>query len=125
MVSMVSRLFVVSVFNLRLIKLNLKKRLTIFTLFIVVITSGLVGVALIEIGFKNQIGQLEYELDSIRSTVQESDVDKVSLALALTGASRSNLSLYLVDNEGEIYILEDKSGNTNQVQEIQRSSCWS
>lgn len=121
MVSMVSRLFVVSVFNLRLIKLNLKKRLTIFTLFIVVITSGLVGVALIEIGFKNQIGQLEYELDSIRSTVQESDVDKVSLALALTGASRSNLSLYLVDNEREIYILEDKSGNTNQVQEIQRS----
>ena len=105
--------------------MNLKKRLTIFTLFIVVITSGLVGVALIEIGFKNQIGQLEYELDSIGSTVQESDVDKVSLALALTGASRSNLSLYLVDNEREIYILEDKSGNTNQVQEIQRSSCWS
>lgn len=121
MVSMVSRLFVVSVFNLRLLKLNLKKRLTIFTLFIVVITSGLVGVALIEIGFKNQIGQLEYELDSIGSTVQESDVDKVSLALALTGASRSNLSLYLIDKEREIYILEDKSGNTNQVQEIQRS----
>lgn len=101
--------------------MNLKKRLTIFTLFVVVITSGLVGVALIEIGFKNQIGQLEYELDSIGSTVQESNVDKVSLALALTGASRSNLSLYLVDNEREIYILEDKSGNTNQVQEIQRS----
>lgn len=101
--------------------MNLKKRLTIFTLFVVVITSGLVGVALIEIGFKNQIGQLENELDSIGSTVQESNVDKVSLALTLTGASRSNLSLYLVDKEREIYILEDKSGNINQIQEIQRS----
>ena len=101
--------------------MNLKTRLTIFTLFVVVITSGLVGVALIEIGFKNQIGQLKYELGSIGSTVQESNVDKVSLALALTGASRSNLSLYLVDKEREIYILEDKSSDTNQIQEIQKS----
>lgn len=101
--------------------MNLKKRLTIFTLFVVVITSGLVGVALIEIGFKNQIDQLKYELNSIGSTVQESKVDKVSLALALTGASRSNLSLYLVDKEREIFILEDKSGDTNQIQDIQKS----
>lgn len=79
------------------------------------------GVALIEIGFKNQIDQLKYELNSIGSTVQESKVDKVSLALALTGASRSNLSLYLVDKEREIFILEDKSGDTNQIQDIQKS----
>lgn len=93
--------------------MNLKKRLTIFTVLVVIITSGSVGLALIENSHKNQVSRVESELSSIINTVNDSQVDKVTLALALSDASQSNIALFLSDENGEIYSLSNNSNESS------------
>ena len=95
--------------------MNLKKRLTIFTVLVVIITSGSVGLALIENSHRNQVSRLESELSSIINTVNDSQVDKVTLALALSDASQSNISLFLLDENGEIYSLSNNSNESSEL----------
>jgi len=95
--------------------LNLKKRLTIFTVLVVIITSGSVGLALIENSHRNQVSRVESELSSIINTVNDSQVDKVTLALALSDASQSNISLFLSDENGEIYSLSNYSNESSEL----------
>ena len=95
--------------------MNLKKRLTIFTVLVVIITSGSVGLALIENSHKNQVSRVESELSSIINTVNDSQVDKVTLALALSDASQSNISLFLSDENGEIYSLSNNSNESSEL----------
>ena len=98
--------------------MNLKKRLTIFTVLVVIITSGSVGLALIENSHRNQVSRVESELSSIINTVNDSQVDKVTLALALSDASQSNISLFLSDENGEIYSLSNNSNESSELQTI-------
>ena len=98
--------------------MNLKKRLTIFTVLVVIITSGSVGLALIENSHRNQVSRVESELSSIIKTVNDSQVDKVTLALALSDASQSNISLFLSDENGEIYSLSNNSNESSELQTI-------
>lgn len=95
--------------------MNLKKRLTIFTVLVVIITSGSVGLALIENSHKNQVSRVESELSSIINTVNDSQVDKVTLALALSDASQSNIALFLSDENGEIYSLSNNSNESSEL----------
>lgn len=95
--------------------MNLKKRLTIFTVLVVIITSGSVGLALIENSHRNQVSRVESELSSIINTVNDSQVDKVTLALALSDASQSNISLFLSDENGEIYSLSNNSNESSEL----------
>lgn len=95
--------------------MNLKKRLTIFTVLVVIITSGSVGLALIEDSHKKQVSQVESDLTSIINTVNDSQVDKVTLALALSDASQSNVSLFLSDENGEIYSLSNSSNKSSEL----------
>lgn len=98
--------------------MNLKKRLTIFTVLVVIITSGSVGLALIEDSHKKQVSQVESDLTSIINTVNDSQVDKVTLALALSDASQSNVSLFLSDENGEIYSLSNSSNKSSELRTV-------
>ncbi len=99
--------------------MNLKKRLTIFTVLVVIITSGSVGLALIENSHKNQVNRVESELSSIINTVNDSQVDKVTLALALSDASQSNISLFLSDENGEVYSLSNNPNESSELRTIE------
>lgn len=78
------------------------------------VTSGLVGVFLIEAGFRDQLGQIDQELNSIVKSVKTSKVDKATVALALVNASGSNFSLYIAGEDNEIYALVDKADDLQQ-----------
>jgi signal transduction histidine kinase len=73
------------------------------------VTSGAVGFAFIEIGYRNQVKLVESDLDVIVESVSDSDVDKATLALALAEASPFSVSLYLSDENNEFYELASNS----------------
>ncbi|MGA0884274.1 MAG: hypothetical protein ACO3Q1_06335, partial [Candidatus Nanopelagicales bacterium] len=77
--------------------MSLQKRLTAFTLTVVVLASGSIGLYLIESSFRNQLNKVRAELISISETIDGSQVDKVTVALALVSASQSNVSLFLAE----------------------------
>ena len=87
--------------------MTIQKRLTLFTLIVVVATTGSAGLFLIQSSFRNQINNVNEELISIVETVKDSDSDKASLALALVNSSQAKISLYLADKNNELIPLLD------------------
>jgi len=108
----------VLVSKLRPNELNIQKRLTFFTLAVVIITTGFAGLFLIENSHREQLQTVNTELDSIIETVSGSLSDKASLALALVNSSQSNFSLFLNDNNQEIFPLIDKGEDPQQLQAV-------
>ncbi len=106
----------VLVSKLRTNELNIQKRLTFFTLAVVIITTGFAGLFLIENSHRERLQTVNTELDSIIETVSGSLSDKASLALALVNSSQSNFSLFLNDNNQEIFPLIDKGEDPQQLQ---------
>jgi signal transduction histidine kinase len=98
--------------------LSLQKRLTAFTLTVVVLASGSIGLYLIESSFRNQLNKVRAELISISETIDGSQVDKVTVALALVSASQSNVSLFLAEENNEIIPLAYSSNDDLQIQAV-------
>jgi len=98
--------------------LSLQKRLTAFTLTVVVLASGSIGLYLIESSFRNQLNKVRAELISISETIDGSQVDKVTVALALVSASQSNVSLFLAEENNEIIPLAYSSNDNLQIQAV-------
>jgi signal transduction histidine kinase len=95
--------------------LSLQKRLTAFTLVVVIIVAGSAGLFLIQIGFRDQLSRVFSELKSIEDTVIASEVDKATVALALVSASQAKISLYVADENNDIYPLFDRAEDTEQL----------
>lgn len=104
------------VFKLRRNRLNLQKRLTAFTLTVVVLTSGSIGMFLIQLNFRNQLEQIREEFNSITETINGSRVDKVTVALALVSASQSDISLFLSEANSELIPLVSTSIDEAQLE---------
>ena len=98
--------------------MSLQKRLTAFTLTVVVLASGSIGLYLIESSFRNQLNKVRAELISISETIDGSQVDKVTVALALVSASQSNVSLFLAEENNEIIPLAYSSNDNLQIQAV-------
>ena len=98
--------------------MSLQKRLTAFTLTLVVLASGSIGLYLIESSFRNQLNKVRAELISISETIDGSQVDKVTVALALVSASQSNVSLFLAEENNEIIPLAYSSNDDLQIQAV-------
>lgn len=98
--------------------MSLQKRLTAFTLTVVVLASGSIGLYLIESSFRNQLNKVRAELISISETIDGSQVDKVTVALALVSASQSNVSLFLAEENNEIIPLAYSSNDDLQIQAV-------
>ncbi|NCV35089.1 MAG: hypothetical protein EBW66_05835, partial [Actinobacteria bacterium] len=95
--------------------MSLQKRLTAFTLVVVIMAAGSAGLFLIQIGFRDQLSRVFSEIQSIEDTVIASDVDKATVALALVSASQSKISLYVADENNDIYPLFDRAEGTEQL----------
>ena len=87
--------------------MNLKQRLTLFTLLVVVLASGSVGFFLIASNTREQSGKLKVEIEQIKSTIKNSENEKISVALSLVDSSDYRLSLLLADENGEFVPLAD------------------
>ena len=87
--------------------MNLKQRLTLFTLLVVVLASGSVGFFLIASNTREQSGKLKVEIEQIKSTIKDSKNEKISVALSLVDSSDYRLSLLLADENGEFVYLAD------------------
>ena len=98
--------------------MSLQKRLTAFTLTVVVLASGSIGLYLIESSFRNQLNKVRAELISISETIDGSQVHKVTVALALVSASQSNVSLFLAEENNEIIPLAYSSNDDLQIQAV-------
>lgn len=80
-----------------------------------VLTSGSVGLFLIEVDFRNQLKQARSELISVRESIESSQVDKVTVALALVSASQSDTSLFLAEDKSEVIPLAFRSNDVIQL----------
>ncbi len=98
--------------------MSLQKRLTAFTVTVVILASGSIGLYLIESSFRNQLNKVRSELISISETIDGSQVDKVTVALALVSASQSNISLFLAEENNEIIPLAYSSNDDLQIQAV-------
>ena len=95
--------------------MTIQKRLTLFTLLVVVLATGSAGLFLIQSGYRNQLENVNSELASIIETVKKSDSDKASLALALVNSSQTKFSLSLADKNNELIPLLDFGEDRQQL----------
>ena len=95
--------------------MSLQKRLTSFTLMVVVVASGSIGTFQIQTAFRDQLNQVRSELRSITETIDGTEVDKLTIALALASASQSNISLLLIEENGELVPLAFAEDNYVQL----------
>ena len=73
----------------------------------VVLASGSVGFFLIASNTREQSGKLQVEIEQIKSTIKDSENEKISVALSLVDSSDYRLSLLLADENGEFVYLAD------------------
>lgn len=98
--------------------MTIQKRLTLFTLLVVVLATGSAGLFLIQSGYRNQLENVNSELASIIETVKKSDSDKASLALALVNSSQTKFSLSVADKNNELIPLLDFGEDRQQLEAV-------
>ena len=98
--------------------MTIQRRLTLFTLLVVVLTTGSAGLFLIQSSYQNKLENVKTELASIIKTVEESDSDKASLALALINSSQTKFSLFLADDKNELIPLLDFGEDLQQLEAV-------
>lgn len=101
--------------------MSLQKRLTSFTLMVVVVASGSIGLFQIQTAFREQLNQVSSELRSISETIDGTQVDKLTVALALTSASQSDVSLFLIEENGDLIPLAFDEDNDAQLIKVRSS----
>jgi K+-sensing histidine kinase KdpD len=101
--------------------MSLQKRLTSFTLMVVVVASGSIGLFQIQTAFREQLNQVSSELRSISETIDGTQVDKLTVALALTSASQSDISLFLIEENGGLIPLAFDEDNDAQLNKVKSS----
>ncbi|NDD59853.1 MAG: sensor histidine kinase [Actinobacteria bacterium] len=97
--------------------MSLQRRLTIFTVTLVTLLSGLLGGFLIKQDFDGAINQIRTELTFIKDSVADSKEDKVTTAVALARSAPFQISVSLVDENGDVTpILEPDEEPQNTIE---------
>lgn len=87
--------------KLRIHNVGIQRRLTIFTVALVVFLSSLLGGALIQQGFGSSIESIRSDLRAIADQIASSDSDKMTIALSLVQDATTPISIFLTDETGE------------------------
>ena len=97
--------------------MSLQRRLTIFTVTLVTLLSGLLGGFLIKQDSDGAINQIRTELTFIKDSVADSKEDKVTTAVALARSAPFQISVSLVDENGDVTpILEPDEEPQNTIE---------
>jgi len=96
--------------------LSLQKRLTIFTVTLTTAITVILGLTLVESTYRAQVRSLDNEINQISQATKSGEESLLSEALSLASASSNNLSLILLDANGELLpVLEQVVNLSNEL----------
>ncbi len=99
--------------------MTLQKRLTIFTVTLTTAITVILGFILVESTYRAQIGSLDLEMSQISQATKSGEDSLITEALTLASASRNNLSLLVLDQNGELLpVLEQIEALSNTLEEL-------
>ncbi len=96
--------------------MTLQKRLTIFTVTLTTAITVILGLTLVESTYRAQVRSLDNEINQISQATKSGEESLLSEALSLASASSNNLSLILLDANGELLpVLEQVVNLSNEL----------
>lgn len=96
--------------------MTLQKRLTIFTVTLTTAITVILGFILVESTYRAQVRSLDNEINQISQATKSGEESLLSEALSLASASSNNLSLILLDANGELLpVLEQVVNLSNEL----------
>lgn len=82
--------------------MTLQKRLTIFTVTLTTAITVILGLTLVESTYRAQVRSLDNEINQISKATKSGEESLLSEALSLASTSSNNLSLIILDTDGEL-----------------------
>jgi signal transduction histidine kinase len=97
--------------------LTLQKRLTLFTLLLTTAITLLLGITLVENVNRSQLSSIDFEINQVANSTKSARDSLITDALTLATSSQSNLSLLIIDEDGEIYPILEQTDELSDLLE--------
>jgi len=97
--------------------LTLQKRLTLFTLLLTTAITLLLGITLVENVNRSQLSSIDFEINQVANSTKSARDSSITDALTLATSSQSNLSLLIIDEDGEIYPILEQTDELSDLLE--------
>ena len=91
--------------------MSLQKRLTIFTVTLTTAITVILGLTLVESTYRAQVRSLDNEINQISQATKSGEESLLSEALSLASTSSNNLSLIILDTDGELLPVLEQAVN--------------
>jgi len=99
--------------------LTLQRRLTLFTVALTTFITIVLGLTLVESTYRSQINSFDYEINQIAQATINGKDSSITEALTFANSSRNNLSLLVLDQNGEILpILEQGDDLSDSLKKV-------
>lgn len=97
--------------------MTLQRRLTLFTVALATFITIVLGLTLVETTYRSQINSFDNEINQIAQATKNGKESSITEALTFASSSRNNLSLLVLDQNGELLpILEQVNDLSNTLQ---------
>ena len=97
--------------------MTLQKRLTLFTLLLTTAITLLLGITLVENVNRSQLSSIDFEINQVANSTKSARDSSITDALTLATSSQSNLSLLIIDEDGEIYPILEQTDELSDLLE--------
>ncbi len=97
--------------------MTLQKRLTLFTLLLTTAITLLLGITLVENVNRSQLSSIDFEINQVANSTKSARDSLITDALTLATSSQSNLSLLIIDEDGEIYPILEQTDELSDLLE--------
>ena len=99
--------------------MTLQRRLTLFTVALTTFITIVLGLTLVESTYRSQINSFDYEINQIAQATINGKDSSITEALTFANSSRNNLSLLVLDQNGEILpILEQGDDLSDSLKKV-------
>ena len=99
--------------------MTLQRRLTLFTVALTTFITIVLGLTLVESTYRSQINSFDYEINQIAQATINGKDSSITEALTFANSSRNNLSLLVLDQNGELLpILEQGDDLSDSLMKV-------
>ena len=99
--------------------MTLQRRLTLFTVALTTFITIVLGLTLVESTYRSQINSFDYEINQIAKATKNGNDSSITEALTFANSSRNNLSLLVLDQNGELLpILEQGDDLSDSLKNV-------
>ena len=99
--------------------MTLQRRLTLFTVALTTFITIVLGLTLVESTYRSQINSFDYEINQIAQATINGKDSSITEALTFANSSRNNLSLLVLEQNGEILpILEQGDDLSDSLKKV-------